>query len=1494
MDLWLSKASDRETCQWIFSELASFCRPDVTPLSPGQEAGQKAHALDVTVTITSPLQLGSAPRVMGMTPPQPSYASPTHSETGLDELESSSLVGSAKGECVKKIPLNVTIITSPLQMGSAPRIMGMGPPKPSYASTSHSETGFDEVESSSMDGSAKSEGAHIPREYSTELILRRRMRHILIEWSVHAAKQRQTKRHAALIFRRSERATCSETLAVYFICWNKRKCQIAWYATRMQTARRRAVLDKSIVVWSQFLREQWSARKIGRKLYFQAARAILHTWSMYVDEQVKTARVSAVFAMRSHHGRMLLNLTAWVKWVIRQNKRCDFDLALQQRQLVKVFGVWKGRLLKFRHELTISTAYERIREGTIIRSSFRSWYCNSHLSVNLRKGFQEQVLAMSTLFLSDQRTQRLQNELLQRKGRARALKACEAFATEISLSAVQKVQRDAFESWRTYRDWKSSGREFYERVLILLDTKLMQTFLFSWARDIGTKKRNAEVIFRILVRWNRSLKWQILATWSLCVRTRSQVHHKMASFRGRANRRVKNAILLEWKTVSDFKDLLIRIAEVMDSKLLRRACAAWHGRLVDELIKRKKVWRASLLIRRGALKDVIAKWHSRVLTQLARHGAVAQMLQTVMKGKLWVATLSWRNYTRIIASGKSKAHWLFAQLMSSTTHRTFWTWTQFCRTCRDSEATLVRAQGRRMAQTAQEALERTTLLEWLYRQQFKSLYRVRMQRAAVLVQRKRLRQIFFLWRSAVDRKYQHCKIVFALCSKTDGATLSAHFGLWHEYTYTVELLEQREEQFTQRCQRRKVKHIFLLFKASRSSKKSGSAIIQNRHTDKTSSFVVKQSIWLHWKFTAKSRRTKAAYVMRAARLIRKRRTKMLFTVWNERAYASKNAARVLQKALNLQRRQLLYSFLLAWAQTTKERRMGRINGFRAYKMMFRHTMATIVETWRENTRLAGAHKKVMRTLVNKYQNSALYHTTIAWKEHMHEKRLRRHNSERGAASIFRRILKHILFMWHDNVRIIRTCTHLMQNLINRTQHSSVHACFVEWAVFVDKKQNQERNAEMGANVVFSRLLRDKLFVWRDSARNAKNSTRILRTIRNKLYLNSLFFAFRKWATYVGGMSQQVIKLETTAWIFLTASFVDRNERLLVNTMHMWKDRQGRIKTFVESSAVGATFKSTFCTINSSFSAWQDFIRVQKQNAISCGRIEMRRSRNLQKYMFETWVSALDEIEELEFNAARWDEWRGPVPEWYAESLVAVLQQRMTSSAKILRAWSGLLDDCRSIVATFHKRRQDNSLRRTLTQWKYLQVSKRSFNIDSGAKEDCLARRNDLHLMRDAKRVWVAYTSKYFVLRLVSFVYAFRTKCHLPNLSLFVSHLPTEGCTSEYSYLILTLNIDKRKTHQGGMSVDCTFRQRLAFVQGHFRNCPDAMQRRMTAGKASVLRRCVDLIHYRQVRSLADLLADWKKRSSAKCRRLHVYNIRMQRSEVSLLRRTFGALQVYVI
>ena len=363
IEFWLSRVSDRDTCQRVFSEWASYCRPHVTPPRL-EQVEEETHALDVTIT-TSPLQMGSAPRVMGMTPPQPSYASPTHSETGLEELESSSLVWSAKSEGAHMAshththmaPLVVTITTSPLQVGAAPRVMGMAPPKPSYGSTAHSGTGADEVESSGMstviesssiDGSAESERADISRGSSRAMISRRRMRHMVIEWSLTAAKQRQIRWHLALILRRSERGSTSvsDTLAVYFKGWHKRKGQIALYVMRMQTTRRRAALEKSVVTWSQFLREQFLVRKIGRKIYFQAARAILHTWSMYVDEHLKLVRVAAVFAMRSDRGRMLLNFKAWVKWTTRQNKRCDFDIAILHRYLLTVFRAWKGRLLE--------------------------------------------------------------------------------------------------------------------------------------------------------------------------------------------------------------------------------------------------------------------------------------------------------------------------------------------------------------------------------------------------------------------------------------------------------------------------------------------------------------------------------------------------------------------------------------------------------------------------------------------------------------------------------------------------------------------------------------------------------------------------------------------------------------------------------------------------------------------------------------------------------------------------------------------------------------------------------------------------------------------------------------------------------------------------------------------------------------------------------------------------------------------------------------------
>lgn len=53
----------------------------------------------------------------------------------------------------------------------------------------------------------------------------------------------------------------------------------------------------------------------------------------------------------------------------------------------------------------------------------------------------------------------------------------------------------------------------------------------------------------------------------------------------------------------------------------------------------------------------------------------------------------------------------------------------------------------------------------MFRQQFKALYRVRLQRAAALVQRKRIRYVLSMWRLLVVDKRRHWRSVFVLTVK---------------------------------------------------------------------------------------------------------------------------------------------------------------------------------------------------------------------------------------------------------------------------------------------------------------------------------------------------------------------------------------------------------------------------------------------------------------------------------------------------------------------------------------------------------------------------------------------------------------------------------------------------------------------------------------------------------------------------------------------------------
>ena len=1004
MELWLSKVFCRDTYGWAFSTWSSYCkqRSQGPEVSARDRVTEEMYDAPITLStkFVSPQRMGATPpRVMGMSPPPAKYESPRTMQTDmglsgrdhheptekifevedimmelvldmemeqLDGIEeefkalliidiAQAVFGKPDKIKIHEIQAGSVIVTFALQEGVCDDGRSLSAvAKDLEVQVGDSQSKLKQGRYTSQAISAKiltqnSSAASMSavnevfaRILCQEPLAPRRARHVIMRWSQSVVRQRNIRRRVQLFLQRSRRNDAG-TLEVCFKSWWQRKCDVEVLTDRAIKTRKSIVLKHFVADWWTFLQQSWQLRKTATILYHREARGIMRKWKTHTDKHRRISRILTVLAMRTDRGNALASFKAWRRRLHEVQKMFDISYSFEQKRLGHVFGAWKGLLLRFRQGQTITHTYRRFRDNALLRSSFRSWFCNAHVVLHLRNGFQDQVFAMSTVFLSDMRTQRLQNELSCLQGRRRALKACKVFAKEIGLTVVQKKERDAFESWQAFCDWRSSGREFYLRVENLSDSKMVQKYLFAWARGIQQQKRNADVIMRILLRWNRSLRWQILSAWNLYTRMRSEVSHKISSFCGRANRRVKQKVLKDWKTLSDFEEMLLHIAEVMDGKVLRRACYAWHQRLVEENLRRKKVWRATLVIRRSTLKAVLSKWHSQAVKQIVRNKAVVQMLHSVLKGKLWVATMSWRNHTRIIASGKSRAAWLCTQYVGSVVHRAFWTWSQFCRNSRDAEFILVRAQGRRMTQTAEEALERTTLLEWLYRQQFKALFRVRLQRAAVLVQRRRLRLVVQAWRCSVEDKNEHGKIVFALGFKRDSVLRVLHFRMWIAYKFKADVLRERKETLGLRLRMRTIRKFFSLLRSEmrRKTRQPRSFQIHTRLADKSiliNLANLKRAMWMRWTFAIQSRRVEVVNLRRAAALLRKHRTRALLKVWHENVQTTVRCKNLLRHMLNESKHAALYRCFVAWAEYVQHRKIERRNAERGAIVWYRRAL----------------------------------------------------------------------------------------------------------------------------------------------------------------------------------------------------------------------------------------------------------------------------------------------------------------------------------------------------------------------------------------------------------------------------------------------------------------------------------------------------------------------------------------------------------------------------
>ena len=1491
MELWLSKLFRRDTYAWAFSVWISHCKQTMQGQrrarfrsealeTPGRDEVAGEEMYDVPITLSPiPQRMGAPPpRVMGMSPPLATYESPRTrtdvSLSGRDQHESTAnmfgeedimieLVLSMRMEQLAGIEEDfkalLIIDIAQATFGKPDRIKIHNIQAGSVIVTFALQEGVcddgrslravaSDLEYQARDSQSKlKQGRYTSQATSVKILTQisiaesvsavqdifgrilcpepmapRRARSIMLCWSKGATRQRMNRRRVELLLRRSKRDNAGK-LDMCFKLWWQRKFNVAALTDGALKMRNCVVLQHFIAAWWKFLQQNWQLRKTATILNHREARGIMQKWKAHTDKQRGMARILAVLRMTATFEKKLLG---------------------------HVFGAWRKRVLTKTHG--------RIREVTLLRSSFRSWFCNAHVAVLLWNGFQDQVLAMSTFFVSDIRTHRLQNEFSCLKGRRRALKACGVFAKEMGLTIVQKNQRDAFESWRAFCEWRSSGREFNDKVESLSDSRMVQKYLFAWARGIEKRKRNTDVIFRIIKRWNRALRWQILSTWNIFTRMRSEVSHKISSFCGRANRRVKQKVLTDWKTLSEFEEMLSHIAEVMDVKLLRRVCFAWHQRLVEVNMRLKKVWRAELLIRRNTVRILISKWHSQAVKQVSRNKAVDQMLHSVLKGKLWVATMSWRNHTRMVASGKSKAAWLYTKYIGSVMHRALWTWSQFCRNSKDAEYILVRAQGRRMTQTAEETLERTTLLEWLYRQQFKALYRVRLQRAAVLVQRRRLRAVVRAWHNLTEKKIQNGEIVFALDSKRDSVLLVAHFRMWIDVKFKKGVWREREDSFAHRLWMRKIRKCISAWKLEtrKTSRNPTSSRMQTRLADKNILVELKRVIWMRWTFAMQSRRIEAANVRRAAILVYKIRARALLNRWREKAQTIISSRNTLRHILNKSRNSALYRSAVAWTEFVQQKRVDRRNAERGANLWHRRLLREKVSFWRESARVVKNNKHILRTFKNRVQHATFFSIYCKWARYV-----------AGTSQI---VIKNETTLW---IRLAGIKLMRNENLLYKALHT--------W--------ENRRKAKRGANLWFRRVLREKVMFWRESARAIKNSKHILRTLKNRLQHATILSVYCKWARHVEGASQ--VKHKTLLWIEIAAKHISHNDNVLIKALQIWKDCNESLKAFLDKTSFGAVLRMKYAALKTGFQVWVELVCDRRQNRSTILRFEHGRLRNLQRSMFSTWLLLMEEVTALEFDASRWDDWRGPVPEWYAESLIAVIQQRMTTTARILRAWSKLVDQYYVTIARFRERLCERWSRCLFTRWHQLKDYTRMIKMDYLTKEECISRRAELHLQRDAVRVWVAYTRKYSALRMVS--HFLLVLCLNPLCEIFLLDpcSPVSDLTS--SQLVW----------QGNMCVDCCFlaRRKLAFGRAHtythththtHMQYPKPMQKSLPPRQISFLRRCGELVWIRDANSLNEIFAGWRLRNSEKNRRLRICQSLLQSGQYGLVRRIFTGFKSY--
>jgi hypothetical protein len=288
-----------------------------------------------------------------------------------------------------------------------------------------------------------------------------------------------------------------------------------------------------------------------------------------------------------------------------------------------------------------------------------------------------------------------------------------------------------------------------------------------------------------------------------------------------------------------------------------------------------------------------------------------------------------------------------------------------------------------------------------------------------------------------------------------------------------------------------------------------------------------------------------------------------------------------------------------------------------------------------------------------------------------------------------------------------------------------------------------------------RVLVKRFEAWRDHAAEERTVRRNILKVITRLTRGALVEGMQRWRFYVDeekALMSKEMKVECRAM-----------KGALAKCFEFWRCHKKSIKLIATSwrrNLLG--LKKAAC-------------RANAQNQVFWLKIEKRLQRNLQRHTFNCWLMTMVEREETDMAEMEVASGNGGalivamkggclrcIPYWYSESIITVTQQRMISSSRFIRAWSGLIEDRRNTLTGFHLRRQENLLRLSMVRWKNLTIiaSVQQFMISSAKvvrawsgriengrekasafQEGCLRRKGQFNLLRHATRMWMYYTYK---------------------------------------------------------------------------------------------------------------------------------------------------------